>query len=330
MSSYQANSDHTWRCHDQVVPEDWLDRNRHMNMQYYLHLVERGLERLTGGLMTGTETEYDISPAWKFIPGESHIFYRKELFAGQRARVEIRPLSVDGENLRLLARVILDEGDQPLSAECILHGTAAGPDGRATPLPAPARSALEAAVYAGASDPWTPRAFSPGVAIGAPEPDGGWHVSYEGIAASEAAGEDGLINLQGHLQLFERGGMGMFARLNQKRNVFSLPGVGGFALSQRIVLGGRLGRDERYRIRSRAVSLGRKTVSFRHELSRPEEEPGVLASCEHTMAFIDMNRRKTMAVPDLFISNLESFYGVTIRAGEDGGPPPGDAEKQSA
>ncbi len=132
--------------HEDTVVGEWIDRNGHLNLAYYLVLFDRATDVLFDRL--GIGAAYSAASGCSLFVAETHTLYERELTRGARVRIECHVLGADEKRLHLAyemfradeaARVALLEG-------MVLHvdlGTR-----RAAPFPATIAAPLAAAVRA--------------------------------------------------------------------------------------------------------------------------------------------------------------------------------------
>lgn len=288
------------KCLELTVPKEWLDRNGHMNMQYYYGLADRAMDALAAGAL-GPGIALPL-----IRPTASRIQYKKELFAGQSVEVFARPLALNGTEVELQFQIMTTGAAPALSCECSVTGQFRDATGAPIEPTAEVARALASRLAAPVSPPATPPSFV------LPFREDHWFTAAHGEVPKSVMNDRGEIGLQGHTHLFERGGMGMFAELNRAESVFVPGKIGGFAIGNEIQYFHGMREGESYRVRSRVTAIGRKTCSFRHELFSLSDGEKLAACSDHTMCFIDMTQRRSTAVPEKFKEILSRRYGVEI------------------
>ena len=119
--------------HRMKVPEDWQDRNGHVNVQYYQRLYE------LGGYAVMDEIGYDLERCaaedFGMFDLEHHLHYRAELLVGQQVSCYNRILAVTPKRFHGMYFVVNDGIDQ---LACTLEYITCGVDlrtRRTVPLP---------------------------------------------------------------------------------------------------------------------------------------------------------------------------------------------------
>lgn len=296
-----------WQGTVRTIPKSWMDINGHMNMKYYFQVVEEALDEV---ILPDFQTLLDDQHELQFWTTETELFYKKEMFADQQLVAHIFPITRSDTELEFLGKVI-SVGDQLVeSADCFLVGHLRDKNsGEEVPL-SPGIMAMFDAKLEEVEHPIGKPIFpAPHVLTHTGD---SWHTSAEGIAESDFVGDPEHIGLAEHLDIFDRAAVGMFAELARQVNVFAIPGMGGFVLSNYIQYNDKLKPGDNYHTRSRVHALRRKTVTFQHELYRDPGYENHIASWRHTMTFIDMNKRKSIPVPDLFKETIEAYYKVAL------------------
>ncbi len=130
--------------HEDVVIADWIDRNGHLNLAYYLVLFDRATDVLFDRL--GIGAAYSDASGCSLFVAETHTLYERELTLGARVRIACHVLGADAKRLHLAHEMFrADEaGRVALLEGMVLHvdlGTR-----RAAPFPAEIAASLAAAV----------------------------------------------------------------------------------------------------------------------------------------------------------------------------------------
>ena len=79
--------------HDDVVIADWIDRNGHLNLAYYLVLFDRATDVLFDRL--GVGAAYSAASGCSLFVVETHTLYERELALGARVRIDCHVLGAD-------------------------------------------------------------------------------------------------------------------------------------------------------------------------------------------------------------------------------------------
>lgn len=89
--------------YEATVQPEWLDYNGHMNVAYYLHIFDKSLDVFLEDMGIGiSHTRAGVGSAFAL---ESHITYQRELFEGDRVRVDFQLLDADGKRLHFFMRM---------------------------------------------------------------------------------------------------------------------------------------------------------------------------------------------------------------------------------
>ncbi|MDE2636406.1 MAG: thioesterase family protein [Chloroflexota bacterium] len=76
------------RVYEMTIPKSFLDENQHVNVQYYMHLVERGLGEVFRRV--GLGEPYAAADELGNFALEQHIRYLAEILVDERVSVYIR------------------------------------------------------------------------------------------------------------------------------------------------------------------------------------------------------------------------------------------------
>ncbi|WP_114912408.1 thioesterase family protein [Acidibrevibacterium fodinaquatile] len=85
--------------HDDVVIADWIDRNGHLNLAYYLVLFDRATDVLFDRL--GVGAAYSAASGCSLFVVETHTLYERELALGAQVRIDCHVLGADEKRLHL-------------------------------------------------------------------------------------------------------------------------------------------------------------------------------------------------------------------------------------
>ena len=92
------------------IPADFLDENDHVNVQYYLHIVERGLGRLFD--IVGLGSVYAAAELYGNFALEQHIRYLAELLVDEQVIVYIRLIQLSPKRAYLMGFLVNCTQDQ--------------------------------------------------------------------------------------------------------------------------------------------------------------------------------------------------------------------------
>lgn len=85
--------------HEETVRPEWIDRNGHMNLAYYVVAFDHATDLVFDAL--GIGEAYSESSGNSLFIVETHILYERELRAGERVRVRSRLIGADAKRLHL-------------------------------------------------------------------------------------------------------------------------------------------------------------------------------------------------------------------------------------
>jgi len=93
---------------EEAVRADWIDRNGHLNLAYYVVIFDHGTDAVFDAL--GIGEAYTAETGRSLFVAETHILYEREVRAGERVRVGSQVLGADAKRLHL-AHEMLRVGD---------------------------------------------------------------------------------------------------------------------------------------------------------------------------------------------------------------------------
>ena len=139
--------------HEDAVRPEWIDRNGHMNLAYYLVVFDLGTDALFDTLDIGIA--YTTRSGNSMFVVETHTLYERELREGERVAVASRLIGVDAKRLHFAHEMLRRaDGKRAASLEVLaLHVDARAR--RAAPFPDAVRERLAraAAAHAGLARP---------------------------------------------------------------------------------------------------------------------------------------------------------------------------------
>ena len=132
--------------HDDVVIADWIDRNGHLNLAYYLVLFDRATDVLFDRL--GIGAAYSAASGYSLFVVETHTLYERELALGARVRIDCHVLGADEKRLHLAHEMFRagEAGRVALLEGMVLHVDLGSR--RTAPFPAAIAATLAGAVTA--------------------------------------------------------------------------------------------------------------------------------------------------------------------------------------
>lgn len=129
-------------AHRQIIPAAYLDENQHVNVQYYVHLVEKGLvavfERAGLGEIYAAADEYGNFAL------EQHIRYLAEILVDEQVSVYIRLLELGTKRAYFMGFVINDSRQQLACTVEIVQMNVDISQRRGAPYPPTGMAALQA------------------------------------------------------------------------------------------------------------------------------------------------------------------------------------------
>lgn len=132
--------------HEDEVRPEWIDRNGHMNLAYYLVVFDLGTDALFDALEIGAA--YTDRSGNSIFVVETHTVYERELRLGERVGVVSQLLGVDAKRLHFVHEMLRRrDGKRAASLEVLaLHVDFRAR--RAAPFPQDVRDRLAQAVAA--------------------------------------------------------------------------------------------------------------------------------------------------------------------------------------
>lgn len=97
-------------AYETTIPRAFLDENQHVNVQYYLHLVERGLGEIFGRV--GLGERYAAADEIGNFALEQHIRYLAELLEGDQVSIHIRLVDLSPKRAYFLAFLANDTREE--------------------------------------------------------------------------------------------------------------------------------------------------------------------------------------------------------------------------
>ena len=104
---------HLEPIYELAIPADFLDENKHVNVQYYLHIVERGLGQIFENV--GLGEVYAAAHTYGNFALEQHIRYFAELLVEDQVSVFIRLIALSAKRAYFMGFVV-NESRQQLAA----------------------------------------------------------------------------------------------------------------------------------------------------------------------------------------------------------------------
>lgn len=312
---------HGWMCIEATTLREWLDENRHVNVQYYFRLIAQAMSEFMECTLCGGARP---DPPPLFFSLEMHIFYRAELMAGERVRVYVLPLSRTEKVLRVLTRIYRIGGNSErneanggneatLSAECIWKGAYVdSATRRVRPLGDEAKALYDAKLAEAEGKIEEPKIYPPGLILPPPLP-GKEIISTEGEVQPGWIDQMGHMNIEYYMRIFNFAAGGYFRGLGFDLEVMRRNRWGAFGMGSLVKYLREMKAGEKYIVKTAAISLQRKTATYRHTIYAAD---GVTecATSDHVSCFVDWDTRRAIPLPEMFKAKMAEIHGVDIGA----------------
>lgn len=140
------------RLYKTTIPQAFLDENRHVNVQYYVHLVERGLSELFRRV--GLGERYAAADEIGNFALEQHIRYLAELLLHDQVGVYIRLVDLSPKRAYFIGFLVNDSREAlAATVEVVMMNVDIGRR-RGAPFPSAAKEQLDALLTAHRNLPW--------------------------------------------------------------------------------------------------------------------------------------------------------------------------------
>ena len=140
------------RQHQLTIPADFLDENNHVNVQYYLHIVERGLVRVFENV--GLGEVYAEADKFGNFALEQHIRYFAELLVEDQVSVFIRLIALSAKRGYFMGFLVNESRDQLAAIVEIVMMNVDMNTRRGAPFPADAYAQLKELLTRHGQLPW--------------------------------------------------------------------------------------------------------------------------------------------------------------------------------
>ena len=130
------------KAYERTIPREYLDENDHVNVQYYLHLVELGLGAIFQ--QVGLGTVYAAAEDYGNFALEQHIRYLAELLVDDRVSVHIRLIELTAKRGYFIGFLVNETRSQLAATVEIVMMNVDMAERRGAPFPAASRVQLEA------------------------------------------------------------------------------------------------------------------------------------------------------------------------------------------
>jgi acyl-CoA thioester hydrolase len=136
--------------HEAVVLPDWIDRNGHLNLAYYIVIFDQATDALFEELGIGSRFTAETGTSLFIV--ETHTTYERELKLGERVRVETTVLGGDAKRLHFAHEMFRADGARAAAHDLMAVHVDMGTR-RSAAFNAQSRAAIDAAVAAHADLP---------------------------------------------------------------------------------------------------------------------------------------------------------------------------------
>lgn len=134
------------------IPAEFLDENSHVNVQYYLRLVERGMGQIFAKV--GMGEIYAAADVFGNFALEQHIRYLSEILVNEHVSVHIRLLELREKRAYFMGFLVNDAREQLAATVELVMMNVDIRARRGAPFPPEAFAQLEAMRQDHASLPW--------------------------------------------------------------------------------------------------------------------------------------------------------------------------------
>ena len=142
------------RAYETTIPQAFLDENQHVNVQYYLHLVERGLGEVFRRV--GLGERYAAADEIGNFALEQHIRYLAELLHNDEVSIYIRLVDLSPKRAYFIGFLVNDVREQLAATVEVVMMNVDIARRRGAPFPPQAKQRLDALLTAHRNLPWSP------------------------------------------------------------------------------------------------------------------------------------------------------------------------------
>ena len=139
-------------AHEQTISPDYLDENQHVNVQYYVHLVERGLGTIFDRV--GLGAVYASALEFGNFALEQHIRYFAEILVDERISVFIRMIELTPKRAYFIGFLVNETRAHLAATVEVVMMNIDMKQRRGTPFPPAPKAKLEALLAAHQALPW--------------------------------------------------------------------------------------------------------------------------------------------------------------------------------
>ena len=122
------------KFYERAIPSEFLDENDHVNVQYYLHLVEQGLVAVFN--QVGLGQVYAAADPYGNFALEQHIRYLAEILVDDRVSVHIRLIELSPKRAYFMGFLVNETRDQLAAIVEVVMMNVAMVRRRGAPFPA--------------------------------------------------------------------------------------------------------------------------------------------------------------------------------------------------
>ena len=142
------------RAYETTIPRAFMDENQHVNVQYYVHLAERGLGEILRRV--GLGERYAAADEIGIFALEQHIRYLAELLEDDQVSIYIRLVDLSPKRACFLAFLVNDSRDELAATVEVVMMNVDIKRRRGTPFPAGAKANLDELLARHRALPWRP------------------------------------------------------------------------------------------------------------------------------------------------------------------------------
>ncbi|MDE2854168.1 MAG: thioesterase family protein [Chloroflexota bacterium] len=141
------------RLFERSIPPAFLDENRHVNVQYYVHLIEQGIVAFFQRV--GLGEAYAAADEIGNFALEQHIRYLAEILVDDRVSVYIRLIDLSPKRAYFMGFLINDTREELASTVEVVMMNVDMKLRRGRPFPPAAKTELDALLQQHRNLPWT-------------------------------------------------------------------------------------------------------------------------------------------------------------------------------
>ena len=138
--------------YERAIPRAYLDENDHVNVQYYLRLVEKGLGAVFGEV--GLGQIYAAADPYGNFALEQHIRYFTEILVNDRVAVYIRLIELSSKRAYFMGFLVNETREQLAAIVEVVTMNVDMSQRRGAPFPAAAHARLAAMLARHEQLPW--------------------------------------------------------------------------------------------------------------------------------------------------------------------------------